>query len=187
MKKLKLKNQKGFTILESIVAILILSLAISGAFSAVQQSLSQSIIAKDEVKAFFLAQEAVEIIRNKRESNQLAKINALPNTWLTNIAEKPSDPCYFGKICLTDSSSMSFVSCGVAWNSCPNLKQDSSSFLYNYSVGDDTNFKREIQLEPVSYDDLGNLREISVTVRITWNKGAINKEFKIKTLLFNWI
>ena len=99
------KSSKGFTVLESMVAIFVLSLSISGAFSAVQQSLSQSIISKDEVKAFYLAQEAIEIIRNKRDSNQLDKItNGSPNSWLFGISDNPTDPCYFGKICIIELS-----------------------------------------------------------------------------------
>lgn len=178
----KFKNQKGFTVLESILAILILSLSISGVFTAVQQGLSQATIAKDEVKAFYLAQEAVEILRNKRDINQLERIDGSSNTWLYGISENASDPCYFGKICKTDSTSASFAYCGASWGSCENLRQDSSTFLYGYNSNwPETNFKREIQLELVDSN------EIAVTVRIFWTKGLINREFKVKTILFNWI
>lgn len=169
--------QSGFTVLESIVAIMILSLSISGAFSAVQQSLSQSILAKDEVKAFYLAQEAIEIIRNKRDTNQLVIINEGANNWLTNI----TDVCAFNKICRADALTNSLTLCGDNWGSCPVLKQDPNTFLYNYSTGTDTNFKREIQIESVSAN------EISVKVVIRWTKGIINKEFEVKTNFFNWI
>lgn len=191
IKNLKLKisaQQKGFTVLESIIAILVLSLSVSGVFSAVQQSLSQATIAKDEVKAFFLAQEAIEIIRNKRDTNQIIKIrDNFSNNWLSGIAYNTDDPCYFGKICRTDAFSGSFTYCGTSWGSCENLKQDTNTFLYNYISGNTTNFKREIQIEPVGYDELNNLVEIAVTVRISWTKGLIPMEFKVKTLLFNWI
>jgi prepilin-type N-terminal cleavage/methylation domain-containing protein len=175
----KFKNQEGFTILESIIAILILSLSISGAFSAVQQSLSQSIISKDEVKAFYLAQEAVEIIRNKRDANQIIKINTGSGDWLDGIIG-PSD-CSLGGICKVDAKAADKIqSCS---SSCENLKQDTLTFLYNYNPsGDDTNFNREIQIESISPN------EIAVIVRITWTKGSlITRELKVKTLLFNWI
>jgi len=175
----------GFTMLESIVAIMILSLSISGAFSAVQQSLSQSIIAKDEIKAFYLAQEAVEIIRNKRDTNQLSILNSGSGNWLDGIAALSTDPCYFGKVCKIDATSNppAMINCGTAWNSCENLRQ-SPAYLYGYSNASwpATNFKREIQIESI------NANEISVTVRITWTKGSIiTKEFKVKTNLFKWM
>jgi|SRR3989344_3978889 len=173
----------GFTILESIIAIFILSLSISGVFSSVQQSLSQATIAKDETKAFYLAEEAMEILRNKRDANQLARIlNSSTNTWLFGIAEGVGDPCYFGNVCRVDAVTASFVRCGVGWNSCSNLRQNSSTFLYGYDGSwPATNFKREVILESIS------ATEVAVTVRITWTKGLINREFKAKTHLFNWI
>src|SRR3989344_541790 len=172
-------RQAGFTILESIVAIFILSLSIAGAFTAVQQGLSQAIMAKDEVKAYYLAQEAIEIIRNKRDANQLAKINAgSSNTWLYGITQDLADPCYFGKVCRTDAVSQSFTYCGSTWGSCSVLNQNATTFLYAYTSGagwSASRFRREIQIESVS------ATEIAVTVRISWTKGLISKEFKAKT------
>ncbi|MEK7669448.1 MAG: type II secretion system protein [Patescibacteria group bacterium] len=192
--KLKIKNfklkipakQAGFTVLESIVAIMVLSLSISGAFSAVQQSLSQSIIAKDEIKAFYLAQEAIEIIRNKRDTNQLSIISTGSGNWLDGISALAGDSCYFGKTCRADATGPNNIylySCSGSWDSCEILRQDSTTFLYNYDANDPTtNFKREIQIESI------NANEVAVTVRIIWTKGLIiTREFKVKTSLFNWI
>lgn len=182
--KILAKRSTGFTVLESIVAIAILSLSISGAFSSIQQSFSQAIIAKDEIKAFYLAQEAIEIVRNKRDSNQLNIINTGTGHWLSGIAENAGDPCFSG-VCRTDATSMNFTYCGTDWGSCPVLNQDTNSgtptYLYNYGVYPATNFKREIQIESVSAD------EIAVIVRITWSKGIINREFRAKAHFFKLI
>src|SRR3989344_1556393 len=158
------KNSAGFTILESIVAIFILSLSISGVFTAVQQSLSQSIIAKDEIRAFYLAQEAIEIIRNKRDTNQLAFINNGTTNWLEGVSSNISDDCYFEKVCSIDASSYNFVSlgstyCGNSWGSCQNIRQNQTDFRYGYNIAwANTNFKREVMIESVNGD------EISITV-----------------------
>jgi len=176
-------SERGFTVLESIVAIMVLSLSISGAFSAVQQSLSQAIIAKDEIKAFYLAQEAIEIIRNKRDGNQLAKIFG-SGSWLDGITSVcPFSTAVIKNTCRVDANPIppTITYCGSSWGSCPYLRQNQSTFLYNYTSGNTTNFKREIQLESI------NANEISVTVRVSWTKGIISREFKVKTHLFNWI
>ena len=186
-----MKKQGGFTILESIVAILILSLSISGVFSAVQQSLLQASTSKNEIKAFYLAQEAVEIIRNTRANNQLAKLNGLPNNWLNGISENSNDPCYFNKVCRVDVTPVppSLTRCSEIdnkWDSCPLLKQDPNTFLYNYDTGNNTSFKREVQIELVKTDLSGNPIEIAVAVKISWAEGLTPMSFKVKTLLFNW-
>ncbi len=184
--KMKIKN-RGFSMLESIVAIMVLSLSVSGAFSAVTQSLSQATIAKDEIKAFYLAQEAIEIIRNKRDANQLFKMAnpATLNTWLYGIAQDAvNDPCRFGEICQANATTNppSLTHCSSSWGNCDYLKQTTDTFRYNYATGDTTNFKREIQIESITAD------EISVTVLISWTKGPLSSfQFKVKTHLFNWV
>ncbi|MFH0804418.1 MAG: hypothetical protein V1896_02365, partial [Candidatus Zambryskibacteria bacterium] len=77
----------------------------------------------------------------------------------------------------------SIYDCGTGgWGSCTQyLKQDPDTFLYSYGSGNTTNFKREIQIETVNAD------EIAVIVQVSWKKGLITREFKVKTLLFNWI
>jgi type II secretory pathway pseudopilin PulG len=189
----KFKNKMGFTVLESIVAIAILSLSISGAFSSVQQSFSQSIIARDEVKAFYLAQEAIEIIRNMRDTNQLINIKVGGNSWLDNITTAcPFTTAGTKNTCSVDATNFQItnVNCGGNghdWGSCPVLKQDPSTFLYGYTAGNNTIFKREIQIERAQNDTLGNPIEIAVTVRISWNEGLIHEKFIAKTILFNRI
>ncbi|MFA6270591.1 MAG: type II secretion system protein [Candidatus Paceibacterota bacterium] len=175
---------RGFTILESIVAIAVLSLSVSGAFSAVTQSLSQATIAKDEVKAFYLAQEAIEVIRNKRDANQLSLLNTGSGFWLAGIAQYDTDPCYFEKVCQIDANPIppTLVYCNSSsWGSCAYLKQNPTTFMYNYTTGTATNFKREIKIESV------NANEVAIIVRVSWTKGIITREFKIKSYLFNWI
>lgn len=172
-------SRHGFTVLEAIVAIALLSVSISGVFTSVQRGLSQSVSAKDEVKAFYLAQEAVEMIRNIRDANQLNRIVSNPSaTWLDGITSN----CPFNRVCSVDVTTFAFVNCGATWGSCPqNLRQHPSTFLYSYTSGNTTNFKREIQIEQV------NSTEISVTVQVSWTQGATTRQFKAKTHLFNWI
>lgn len=184
IKNLKLKNSAGFTVLESIVAIFVLTLAVSGAFSAVRQGLHQSTLSKEEVKAFYLAQEAVEVIRNKRDNNQLAKVNGSTNNWLYGISYDANDPCYFGRVCRVDATAASPLTyCGSTnWGSCENVRQNGTSFLHGHNPGwPTTNFKREVKLEQI------NSNEIAVIVRMTWSKGLTSKDFTVRTLLFNWI
>jgi prepilin-type N-terminal cleavage/methylation domain-containing protein len=190
----KYETKKGFTVLESVVAISILSVAIAGAFTAIQTSLSQSTIAKDEVKAFYLAQEATEIIRNKRDNNQLLNVQNGPTvSWLDGITEGAGS-CPFSTIsdkhtCTVDAVNFQIADCGGDWGSCSEyLKQDPNTLLYSYTSGNQTVFKREIQIELVNTDsETGEPSEIAVTVRVYWVKGLITKEFKAKTLLFDWI
>jgi type II secretory pathway pseudopilin PulG len=185
--KLKIENsERAFTVLETIIAIAVVSLAIAGATTAVRIGLVGASIAKDQVKAFYLAQEAVEIVRNKRDANILASYNGTPTNWLAGIAQA-SDPCDMNvadKTCTVDATGPGGVfltSCGGGWNSCPYLRQNSSTYLYGYDGSwNQAPFKREIQIENISAN------EVSITVQVSWAHGAVLKSFKTKTTLMNW-
>ena len=179
-----MKN-RGFTVLETIVAIAIISLAVAGAFSAVQTGLAASYSAKEDTKAFYLAQEALELLRNKRDGNALSIYYGGSNTWLTGIAES-GDPCEPTKTCYADATGPGnpatfFFQCSGGFGTCPYLRQNSSSFLYGYDISwPQTVYKREIQITKT------NSHEIAVTILISWTHGILNRQFRTQTILTNW-
>jgi len=80
------KNSKGFTIMEVIVAIFILTIGVIGVYALITQTVSISTFSRDEMTAAYLAQEGVEIVRNIRDSNY---ING--QTWDKNLDVTDSD------------------------------------------------------------------------------------------------
>ncbi len=74
MKKRTAKSgagRRGFTILESLVAIAILLVALTGPMVFAQQSLRASRLAGDQITAFYLAQDAIELVKHIRDQNSL--------------------------------------------------------------------------------------------------------------------
>jgi len=188
----------GFTIVETLVAISILSISITATFTAVQNGLRSSLVAKDQTTAFYLAQEAVEYIKNIRDENALYNIKqAIDNNtggeknWLDGIAGSALDPCYFigEKVCIIDSPAKTVTSCGSAPvtnsppNICDNMTQNVNSYLYGHSSTDGwlpTNFKREIQIEEVVAN-----KEVRVVVSVSWTGSAGPRFFQITETLLN--
>jgi len=68
MSNIKIQNNKGFTLIETLVAITILMISIVGPLTIAQKSLTAATIAKDQVIASFLAQELMEQIKNDRDN-----------------------------------------------------------------------------------------------------------------------
>ncbi len=73
-------TQSGFTIIETLVAIFILLISITGPLSFAQSGLRASFVARDQVVAFYLAQDAIETIKNIRDNNSLDG-----QDWLTDL------------------------------------------------------------------------------------------------------
>ncbi|MFH1473082.1 MAG: prepilin-type N-terminal cleavage/methylation domain-containing protein [bacterium] len=166
----------GFTLIETLVAIAILVLAVMGAMSAAQRGISSSSFSKDQVIAFYLAQEGVEQIRNIRDENAL---NDLP--WLTGISANLSDACYFNNVCRVDTLSITpLVRCSGA-GECPVLRQDAITGFFGYDVSwPTTQFRREVILNSINTD------EISILVTVDWSKGGTTKQFRIRENILNW-
>ncbi|MDO8424021.1 MAG: prepilin-type N-terminal cleavage/methylation domain-containing protein [bacterium] len=176
--KSKILNPKsGFTIVESLVAIAILVLVITGVTSAIQSGIASYIFSKDQIIAFHLAQEGFEQIRNIRDENRLNDRN-----WLSGISESAGDPCYFGSACTVDPVANSVPArCSSGPGTCPLLRQDTSTGFFGYNVSwPATIFRREITLSSVNAD------EIAVTVTVNWSKGSASRQFKARENLLNW-
>lgn len=160
--------------LETLVALSVLTVAIAGAFTAAQTGISSSTFSKNQVTAFYLGAEGVEQIRNIRDNNALQGQH-----WLTGIALQASDPCYFGKVCTVDTLNNTISTCsgGV----CPSIRHDSQNGFYGYEPSwDETSFVREVRLTQI------NSQEVSIVVTVKWSKGVLNRQFNIRENILNW-
>lgn len=63
---------KGFTLIEVIVAIFVLTIGVLGVFQVVQNITFFSQINSSKLVATYLAQEGIELVRNQRDSNWVA-------------------------------------------------------------------------------------------------------------------
>ncbi len=87
------KRNIGFTLIETLVAISILTIALTGPLAIIAQALRSSYYSRDEITAYYLAQEAIEYIRNKRDANGLKGANLVaPEDWLQGVAVDSDDP-----------------------------------------------------------------------------------------------
>ena len=166
----------GFTIVESLVAIAILVFIIIGASSAIQTGISSYIFSKDQIIAFYLAQEGFEQIRNTRDENSLKNQH-----WLTGLALDTSDPCFFGNACIVDPVNTNTPTRCSSVGNCPVLRQNATTGFFGYdSLWPATIFRREIVLTQI------NSEEISIQVTVNWSKGIVNRQFKARENILNW-
>ncbi len=174
-------HKSGFTLVEILVAISILSIAILATFTAVSQSLRATNFSEDQIIAYHLADEALEYIRNKRDSNAIQHIVAFGsgNTygWLSGITVPCTTACY------VDVPNDAITACSGNAASCPVLSYGTSgqyNGLYQYTSGTGTMYKRSVALTMI------NATEASFVVTVSWTAQNISKNYTQTMVLKNW-
>jgi len=163
------RTTTGFSMIESLVAITILVIAIAGPLTLASRGIFASQVAKDEVVAFYLTQEALEAVRAIRDGNRL---ESLTTSWLEGLNGSPGPLCIADSLnpdikCTIDALDLSVVEC--VGGTCPRLQQDPVSGLYGYGPGFvDTIYTREIQ---ITRSNLNPDHEIEIKSTVSWVRG----------------
>ncbi len=177
--KQKWQREKGFTLVETLVAITILLVAIVGPMTIAARGLQTAFYAREQITAFSLAQEGVELIREKRDENALSH----SGNWLQGV---PSGLCGSSNPdgCGLDIRGGSFLNCNG--NNCQ-LKYDSAALpgnrgFYTYTAGTPSLYTRRIFVT-----ETVNGKEALVTVKVTWQSGLFGAQrtVTVQSRIFN--
>lgn len=134
---------KGFTLIELMISIFILSVGIIAVYGAFSIMAILSSEASDRLTAAYLAQEGVEIIRNIRDTNWLNPQEFGVIEW-----DRGLDACENELGCEVDYTTTGFGSTPVyPWQETP-LVINSETGFYGYdSSGTATKFTRKITID----------------------------------------
>lgn len=163
---------QGFTLVETLVAIVVLTLSITGPLFIAQQSFNSAVTARDRTTASFLAQEGIEYIRSVRDHNYLSN----EANWLQDL-----DVCLGGN-CTIDTSVSTYPLIEACAGNCDPLKKSSSGF-YGYQNGNDTNFVRTISM----IQDPLRPHEVLVTSEVSWTVRGTTRSVVVRERLFDWL
>jgi len=158
----KIFNKKAFTLLEVIIVIYIFSMGILGLSTLVIKNIQLENMNKNGLIASQLAQEGLELVRNKRDSNWLTGAD-----WDNGLI---GDGTY-GIDVTNDIINFSSIDEAV-------LKINTEG-VYNLSDGSDTKFKRLITAS-------NNGDNINVSCLVQWSERGKDYQYQADTLLYDW-
>ncbi len=184
---LKRKTQKGFTLVETLVAILVLTIGITAPLTIASKGLQSSTYSLEQNTAFFLAQEAIEILKAQRNSSGLAHLDPLVGAssikWFNDIFSGPAclneAPCYFGLDTVGN-----YVNCNIDPEKCRLFLDTTSSLeVYTHSPGPVySNYLRTIRITK------GSNNEIELQSKVEWTSqlfSGAKKNVTLTTHLFD--
>ena len=180
---------RGFTLVETMVAVLILTLTIVSLMTVVSNSLFAARYARDEIAAGYLLQEVIDYIRNDRDTTVfLQNAQSTNAAWANfennyNNCSVANNGCYFDVMGGTTSP----TKC-TNTSTCRDLYYDDNAITSPYYVYDDginsgkirSGYQRKIVVEKISND------EMRVTVTVFWKNGGLSKQRSLTNTLMKW-
>lgn len=190
MQKLKTKNYQllsnsGFSLLETLVALAILNAAMLGPITLAYNSIRSASLSHDKAIAAFLAEEAVELVRAKRDANIYNK----EKSWLKGLdGSEGSANCISGP-CSVDATVDLKDAIKTCAGKCTVVKYqydpftNSGFYRQQAGAGDDTVFTRQILV-----DELAKDQEAKVTVTVSWKERflPLTSSVVIEEHIFKW-
>ena len=166
----------GFTMIELIITLSILSFGIIGVYSVFSPVVTSTYGISHRLIASYLAQEGFEIVRNLRDNNFIA--NPSPPTWSDGLRF-----CQLG--CQLDykTGNPSVENPENALQSYTgNYLMINPDGFYSYDIGgQETIFKRKVTID----DSLGP-DVLKILVSVAWSYNSQPYEFKTEGYLYNW-
>lgn len=202
------KQRRGFTLVETLVALTILMLSITPSLVIISQGVFYSNYNRDEMVASYLAQEGIDLFRAIRDQNVLEGKNWYRATGgnadihnLKLICEVVASGAGTSPGCDIDVDQLRAVPCSVAYSQMPNpdytisngqnpnicgpLYMDING-IYRKWYGPSTYSQTEFARTITSQQSGGANGSLLVTSKINWKSGPLSRSYVIYDVLENW-
>ncbi|KND47032.1 MAG: putative Type IV pilus pilin [Parcubacteria bacterium C7867-004] len=187
-----MNTPKGFTLVETLVALSLITIAMIGPFQSVENALAASYVARDQIIATNLAQEGIEYVRSVRDANYLYKLNhtTTTRTWLYGLDGTDASGgagggvnCISSDGCVVDPTQNTIAACPAGV--CPPLRLSTVTYVYNQSSVTPTNpvtiFTRKVVLTSTA------AHEKKITVTVNWITRGKPYSVTVSESIYNWL
>lgn len=190
-------NQAGFTLIETLVAILILAMAIGALLTLTAGGFFTIRYAKNDIVASNLLQESLEYIRNTRDSEAQKIVPSSWDQWFDTYRNAnctdPDVGCMVNPYARASTSRV--IACDADGTEvCDNLYYFPSDGFYSYAPAADNLFSSlssgtELQtsfIRTITMEESANGADIVVTATMEWMNGTNKKQTTQSIILTKW-
>ncbi len=170
-------HQKGFTLIETFVAVLILVFAVIGPLGLLSRAIADGNYAKNQVTAYYLAQEAIELFINHRD--YFISLNSPLFSWSNLVGNcEENNPCKI--LGPTFGGGINVSNC--SGESC--RLNISNNNIYTHEAGEPSIFRRQIYFTNVEYEN-STIVAADMVVEVEWNNKNNIANFTLSTKIID--
>ncbi|MDD5342629.1 MAG: prepilin-type N-terminal cleavage/methylation domain-containing protein [Patescibacteria group bacterium] len=203
---IKRHNQKGFSLLEVVVAIFVIMVGLVAGLVLIYSSTKAAGSSKSELLASNLAREVIEVVRNERDSNWLEIDSGVDVEWDAGL--QGAGNIYEAILHFNDTGDMGWtINYGNYTLASPETivyyNDPTGAKVYNQYIGIPsgiaTSFRRLISTNPICYDgvnetivisglDCGLNKKIGLQILVTvqWDEQGNTHIYNHEDRLYNW-
>lgn len=160
----KIKNNKGQALIETMVALSVISVGLLGIFALLSSSLGFNRLVSERHIATYLAAEGIELVKNLIDTNVIND-----KSWNSNIGQGDYEIDYH------DTALSS-------WND-KFLLYDVAGGFYGYVSGVETKYKRKITIKALDAE----FDQMQVNSIVRWaGRGGAEFEVNLEDRFYNW-
>lgn len=163
MKIINKYNKRGFTLVEIIAVLFVVVVGLMGVLSLIVQNIQSQSLNKNNLTAYQLAQEGMELVRKVRDSNWRNS-----NVWDKDLVA--------GSYYMDYSDSTPHI---LSASTEGDLYKNSSGF-YVHGGATETPFNRTIEIALIDADSM------RVYIHITWSDHGRVFNYDLETILYDW-
>jgi len=184
-----MKKWKGFSLIETLVAVSIIVFGILGALTLAATSLKTVSATKNYLIAENLAQEGVELIRAKKSNNIQECLDndptpscPLDRDWLKDMGiVSGGTACFSARGCSIDAINLNPQQCPASPDQCVLKYNGVYNNLPGGGGGPNTIFRRIIRLQEIQPGI-----EVKVNVEVFWTERFGTQRVIVEENMFNW-
>ncbi len=194
------QKNRGFTLIETLVAISIFVTSLLGLISISSKGIADTGYAKRKIIASYLAQEGIEQIRNLRDTYVLYDATSTDAGWgdfKTRIVNAPAscagaNGCYLGSLSSGSFTDPTQPMKDITINACSDSTCSTNPILYESTTGkytytpsgstSNSGFTRKTRI--VNSLPLGD--EVKISSTVYWKQGLVTYNVTFTESLFNW-
>lgn len=171
------QNMRGFTLIETMVATGILLIAVVGPMSLLGNSLNNIYFVRDQMLAVNLAQEGIEVIRQRRDTNFLDG-----SAWDSGFG---TGDCAGGLTCVIDTNpTLAIIKCtGLCTEKV--YKDPVDGFYHQYPASPPSGVSPSLFSRKVTMTKVNN-NEYLITINVTWSTGKTKGSVAVSETIFRW-